>query len=131
LTRGYHFNLYDQPFEQPQSEARAWQVVRANVRQTRCLAEQVENWDRMVPRDDLSSTRYCLADEGQEYIVYASEQDDIVVKGLRVGEKYRREWFNTAQASREDPGQFISDAPEVVLRPACPRVVLFLTLDHK
>jgi len=131
LTRGYHFNLYDQPFEQPQSEARAWQVVRANVRQTRCLAEQVENWDRMVPRDDLSSTRYCLADEGQEYIVYASEQDDIVVKGLRVGEKYRREWFNTAQASREDPGQFISDAPEVVLRPPCPRVVLFLTLDHK
>ena len=71
-----------------------------------------------------------MADEGQEYIVYADEQDDIVVRGLQVGGKYRREWFNTAQASIEDPGQFISNAPEIVLRPPCSRVVLFLSLDR-
>ena len=29
-TRDYHFSLYDQPFEQPQNETVAWQVVRVN-----------------------------------------------------------------------------------------------------
>jgi hypothetical protein len=34
FTRGYHFNLYDQPFENSDSEGPAWQRIRRNISQT-------------------------------------------------------------------------------------------------
>jgi len=57
FTRGYHFSLYDHPFEQPQNESHAWQVARENIRLTRLLATRVQNMAQMAPREDLASTR--------------------------------------------------------------------------
>jgi hypothetical protein len=71
FTRGYHYSLYDHPFEQPQHESLAWQVVRANIQQTRLLSVRVRDLARMQPRPDLASTGFCLAYEGQEYILYS------------------------------------------------------------
>lgn len=131
FTRGYHFNLYDNPFEQPQNEGPAWQVVRANVRQTCLLAGRVRDLARMEPREELASTGFCLASEGQAYVVYAPKQEEIRVRGLQVGRKHRCEWFNTAKGTTEETGQVASDAPALSLRPPCAGAVLFLTLDQE
>ena len=48
----------------------------------------------MVPRDDLSSTRYCLADPGREYLIYLPE-GGVVSVDLSGGDgTFDAEWFN-------------------------------------
>ncbi len=131
FTRGYHYSLYDHPFEQPQHETPAWQVVRANIRQTCLYSRRVHDLAQMHPREDLASTGFCLADEGQEYLIYAPRQEAIRIQGLQVGRKYQCEWFNTAKGSLEKTEQVTSNARTLTLLPPCPGAVLFLTNDRQ
>lgn len=131
FTRGYHFNLYDAPFEQPQQESRAWQVARENLRLTRVLAERVHDIALMNPGEDLFSTGYCLANEGQEYIVYAEEQKDFQVNGLQAGQEYRYEWISTAEARVQETGRITPDDRTHRFSPPCGGAVLFLMLRDR
>jgi len=131
FTRGYHFNLYDAPFEQPQQESRTWQVARENLRLTRVLAERVHDIALMNPGEDLSSTGYCLANEGQEYIVYAEEQKDFQVNGLQAGQEYRYEWISTAEARVQETGRITPDDRTHRFTPPCGGAVLFLMLRDR
>ncbi|GEM_PF-1989478 len=130
FTRGYHFSLYDQPFEQPQNESSAWQVVRANIRQTRLLSCGVTDLARMRPRADLASTGFCLANEGLDYIVYAPQQEQIRVQGLRIGRLYQCEWFEPAKGSIDRTSNIVADAPTLTFSTPCAPAVLFVTLDQ-
>ena len=131
FTRGYHFSLYDQPFEQPQQEAPAWQLVRASIGQTRLLSLRVRDMARMEPRPDLASTRFCLASPGEEYIVLAPRHEQIHVHGLQVGGDYAGEWFDTATAAREAIPRTFGDSPTLGFRAPCAGAVLFLTLESQ
>lgn len=131
FTRGYHYSLYDHPFEQPQHETQAWQVVRANIRQTRLLSRRVGDMARMQPRPDRVSTSFCLANEGQDYIVYAPRQEEIRIQGLQAGRKYHCEWFNTAKGTVEQTAQVTNSPPTLALRPPYAGAVLFMQLDQK
>ena len=74
-----------------------WDPIRRSMGYTRMYAERM-NLAAMQPRNDLSSTKYCLANPGVEYLVYkpaANKEASITVK-LKPG-KYEYEWF--------DPGQ--------------------------
>jgi len=128
FTRGYHFNLYDGPFEQPQQESRAWQVARENLRLTSILAKRVRDIALMNPDEKLSSTGYCLANEGEEYIVYAEEQKDFEVNGLQAGKEYQYEWISTTQARARETGRVTPDARTHRFSPVCSGAVLFLRL---
>jgi len=130
FTRGYHFNLYDRPFEQPQQESRAWQIARGNVSLARALAERVSDIASMRPDEDVSSTGYCLAQEGREYIVYAEQQRDFEVNGLLAGSRYRYEWINIAEAAIQEDGVIAVDGPVHRFRPPCDGAVLFLALPE-
>jgi len=127
FTRGYHFSLYDHPFEQPQNESPAWQVARENIRLTRLLATRVQNMAQMAPREDLASTGYCLASEGQEYIIYSEKQAEFRVNGLGAGQEYLFEWINTARASVQETGRITAKEPTGRFQPPCEGAVLFLT----
>jgi hypothetical protein len=130
-TRGYHFSLYDQPFEQPQHEAPAWQLVRANLRQTCRLSVRVRDLARMEPRPDLASTGFCLANPGEDYVIFAPRQEEIRVHGLQVGANYAGEWFDIATAAREAIARTFSGSPTLGFRAPCAGAVLFLTLESQ
>ncbi len=47
---------------------------------------------RAIPRNELSTTAYCLADPGMEYIIY-QEMADSSFDATLVQGKYEYEWF--------------------------------------
>jgi len=69
------------------------------------------NLAEMTPRGDLSSTRYCLAAPGLEYLVYQPESEEFVINLEGSAEKrFSVEWFEPEtgaklqdQLSREEP----------------------------
>lgn len=63
-----------------------WEPIRKNMGYARYYAERVNLAD-MIPREDLSSSEYCLADYGREYLIYIPNQKEIIVDlGENVGD---------------------------------------------
>lgn len=78
-----------------------WEPIRRAMGQARRLAERV-NLAAMEPRDDLASTSYCLADSGNEYLVYLPDGGEVTVDLSTAEGKLAVEWFDprTGKASR-------------------------------
>ena len=55
-----------------------WELIRRSMGHTRYYAEKT-NLEKMVPRPDLSSSGYCLAWEGHEYLVYIPRDSEVIV----------------------------------------------------
>ena len=70
--------------------------LRLNLGYIRAYADRI-GLARMVPRTDLSSTRYCLADTGSQYLVYQPVKGSFTVQ-LRAG-TYEAEWFDPVDGS--------------------------------
>jgi hypothetical protein len=71
--------------------------------QTRRLAERM-NLARMIPRNDLSSTGFCLANPGHEYLVYQPAPGAKFTLQLKPG-NYQFEWFNPVDGKTAAAGQ--------------------------
>jgi len=97
FTRGYHYTLYDHPFEKPATESQEWERIRYNVGATNQYAARVPDLAALEPRGDLSSTGYNLADPGVAYIVYQPASDTTFTLNLEA-KTYDFEWF--------DPGTY-------------------------
>lgn len=104
LTRGYHFNLYDKPFENPDAEGPNWQRIRKSVGKAVEYANRLE-LANVTPRGDLASTGFCLAKPGQQYIVYQPGDGPVTVSGLHAGASYAYEVFDAMQARVIDAGR--------------------------
>jgi hypothetical protein len=61
----------------------------------------------MVPREDLASSRYCLAHPGKEYLIYVPSGGQVTVDLSAISGQVAVEWFNprTAEPTRGDPVQ--------------------------
>ena len=68
-----------------------WETLRNAVGDTRVYADRM-NLAAMTPQSALSSTNYCLANPGHEYLVYQPGAGAFTVT-LAAGE-YKYEWFN-------------------------------------
>jgi len=70
-----------------------WDPIRRSMGYTRQYAEKMD-LAAMLPRNNLASTRYCLANPGLEYLVYnpAADKPSITIN-LKAG-TYKYEWFN-------------------------------------
>ena len=97
LTRGYHFNLYDKPFENPSAEGPDWRRIRHNVGRALEYAGKLD-LAKAAPREDLASTHFCLAKPGYQYVAYQPEDGPITVFGLRPGTSYDYELYDTKQS---------------------------------
>jgi hypothetical protein len=98
FTRGYHFNLYDLPFEEPQAENAAWEIARKNAGAIGTFAnKKFADLSKMHPQSGLSSTGYALANPGSEYLIYQSGSGSFSVN-LQAG-TYNYEWYNPSTAS--------------------------------
>jgi hypothetical protein len=97
MTRGYHYNLYDRPFEAPSAENADWEVVRKNVGAMVAYSVKFLDLSKMTPNSALSSTQYALANPGIEYLVLQPGSGSFTLD-LRAG-TYDVEWFNPQTAT--------------------------------
>lgn len=96
FTRGYHFNLYDRPFENPGAEGSDWQRARRNVGKALEYAGKLDLVN-VTPRGDLASTHFCLAEPGYQYVVYQPSDGPVTVSGLQARTSYDYEIFDAEQ----------------------------------
>jgi hypothetical protein len=73
-----------------------WETLRNAMGQTRTFANRM-NLAAMVPRDDLASTRFCLADPAREYLVYLPDGGEVVVDLSGAAGRFRVEWWNPVE----------------------------------
>ncbi|NIR63006.1 MAG: hypothetical protein GWO10_04275 [candidate division Zixibacteria bacterium] len=79
-----------------------WDPIRRSMGYTRRYAEEM-NLTAMKPHNNLASTKYCLANPGNEYLVYnPSEDNPRVTVNLKSG-TYKYEWLNP------DNGKVVSE----------------------
>jgi hypothetical protein len=79
-----------------------WESMRNALGYVRRLAERV-NLARLTPHEDISSTKYCLADPSREYVVVQPEKNAAFSVDLKAG-AYELEWidpFNGSVAAKE------------------------------
>jgi hypothetical protein len=128
FTRGYHFNLYDKPFKNPDAESPEWQRVRHNIGKAVEYAARLD-LANVAPRDDLASTGFCLAKEGNQYVVYQPGGGAFTVSGLRQGVSYRYEIYSTAQNKIVAEGLCNPSGSTESFGPTDEPVVLFLKVN--
>ena len=85
------------------AEANGYAVVLARpaMGHTRAYAERM-NLATMTPRNDLASTRYCLANPGKEYLVYLPEGGEGTVDLAAAKGKIAVEWFNPRTSEKHN-----------------------------
>ncbi|MCU0981258.1 MAG: DUF6298 domain-containing protein [Pirellulaceae bacterium] len=100
FLRGYH-PIYMDPLDLSRPNAMmefveyntaAVLAARAAMGHTRHYADKM-NLAAMTPQDGMSSTGYCLANTGQEFLVYQPLANVAFTVVLQAGE-YRFQWFN-------------------------------------
>jgi hypothetical protein len=125
FTRGYHFNLYDKPFESPDAEAPAWECVRYNVGKTVEYAHTIDLVNAQ-PRPDLASTGFCLAKPGWEYIVYQPNRSSFTVSGLQSSGSYYYQWYDAGRHESVGTGCVETCGSTKSFTPANESMVLYL-----
>jgi hypothetical protein len=90
FMRGLHTLLMEELTPSP-----TWQdSARDAMGQTRRWSERV-NLAAMTPADEVSQTRYCLADRGREYLVFQKgDQGEFRVNLKEAPGRFAVEWFN-------------------------------------
>lgn len=80
-----------------------WQPFRSDMGAARRYAERMNLTD-VAPRNDLASTKYCLANPGSEYLVYLPEGGTVTVDLSDAAGSLSVEWFNpeTGEVIGED-----------------------------
>ncbi len=70
-----------------------WEPLRKAMGQTRTFATRMD-LAVMVPRAELASSEYCLANAGEEYLVYATSGGTIWVDLTVASRRFAVEWFD-------------------------------------
>jgi hypothetical protein len=126
FTRGYHFNLYDKPFESPEAEGPEWECMRNNIKKTVEYARKLD-LANVSPMENLASTGFCLAKRGYQYVVYQPEDTIFTVTGLRGDTVYYYEWYNTKQSEVVSNGHLRPSGQKETFAPPNKGLVLYLT----
>jgi len=92
-----------------------WEPIRRSLGYTRRFAERM-NLTAMTPRSDLSSTKYCLAQPGVEYLVYQPQPNQPFTVTLAAGQ-YRAEWLNPSTGEAVEAGAVEAKDAEVSFAP--------------
>ncbi|MEK6536666.1 MAG: putative collagen-binding domain-containing protein, partial [Actinomycetota bacterium] len=108
FLRGY-YPIYMDPLDLSQPDgvmtyakdnAYAIVLARPAMGHTRAYAERM-NLAAMTPRNELSSSQYCLANPGSEYLVYLPEGGEVTVDVTAAKTAMAVEWFNPRTAEKQ------------------------------
>jgi hypothetical protein len=119
FLRGYNVIFMDDLSSTPAHEA-----ARVAMGWTLAYADRID-LARMVPREDLASTRYCLADEGAEYLVYQPASGPFTLR-LRSARRYAVEWFRPTDGRRWRSGHVRAGGTTTFRPPFEGEAVLYL-----
>lgn len=122
FLRGYNPIFMDPYLERERhyhpTKAELWELIRRNMGYTRTYANKV-NLTAMVPRGDLASSEYCLANPGDEYLVYLPSDsksrlhrflkyigvnETVTVDLSAASGTLKVEWFNPRTGETRDGG---------------------------
>jgi hypothetical protein len=104
FVRGHH-PIFMDPYDNRvlgKAKPESWDPVRASLGHTRRLAERLD-LAALTPREDLASSRYCLADPGRQYVVYLPDGGQVEVDLTAATESLGVEWI-TAVAGKSHAG---------------------------
>jgi hypothetical protein len=102
-----------------------WGPVRRAMGQTRTLAKRM-NLVAMVPRGDLASSRYCLANPGKEYLVYLPYGGTGTVDLSAAAGKLAVEWIRPIEGTLTPGGRTTGGAKRSFTAPFSGDAVLHL-----
>ena len=69
-----------------------WELVRKNMGYARTMTDTL-NLENLVPREDLSNTRYCLTDDSTEFAVYFPEGGRGTIDLRKAIGEFSAQWF--------------------------------------
>jgi len=93
-----------------------WQPIRKALGHTRTFALKMD-LAKMLPRPDLASTKFCLANPGSEYLIYSpSPNTDSFTVNLKPG-TYKYEWFNPNSGKTASTGKITAKTAPHKFRP--------------
>jgi hypothetical protein len=102
-----------------------WTAGRAAMGHTRRLAERV-NLATLHPHPELASTRYCLANPGQEYVVYLPPGGDVTVDLSAASGTLAVEWIHAAAGTIQRTATVAGGAQRAFQAPFSGDAVLYL-----
>ena len=119
FTRGMNV-IYMDPYEESEAPD---PVIRRNLGYTKIYADKI-NLAAMIPSTTISSTTYCLANPGNEYLVYAPYGGTFTVS-LGSG-TYSVEWFSPSTGLATNGGAIFGGAQQSFTPPFSGDAVLYL-----
>lgn len=117
-----------------------WEQIRKSMGNTLTYAKKI-NLISMVPQGDLTSTGYCLTNQGKEYLIYLPPRDNRVSRSfsrlIRVNETVtvdlaaasgtlNVEWFNPKTGETKDGGTTTGGAKQSFMAPFTGDAVLYI-----
>ncbi|MEA3224531.1 MAG: putative collagen-binding domain-containing protein [Planctomycetota bacterium] len=100
FTRGNHpifmdqYNSYEPRFGAYGEINPKWDPIRAAMGHTRRFAAEFADLAEMLPDESIADSGYCLADAGQEYLVYDPSGGTVVVNLAALQGTASYKWFN-------------------------------------
>jgi hypothetical protein len=123
FTRGLN-PIYMDPLDMDPARERA----RRAMGHTRRFAERM-NLAGMTPRRELSSTGYCLANPGKEYLVYQPDKGGFTVQLARG--TYAAEWFDPEAGKSVSTSTTVGGRHTIFKPPFYGPAVLYLKLETR
>ena len=80
-----------------------WHAIRRSMGDTRKLADRID-LARMLPKPELASSGFCLADPGKRYLVYVTGGDETIVDSSAAPGKLQIEWFDPVTGTSLESG---------------------------
>jgi len=102
-----------------------WDPVRRSLGHTLRFADRMD-LASMVPRNDLSSSRYCLANPGREYLIYLPEGGEASADLSAAKGMLAIEWFDPTRGAASPAGEVDGGARRTLKAPFAGDAVLYL-----
>jgi len=106
-----------------------FELLRLNLGHTMRYAKKM-NMAEMIPRNDLASTKYCLANPGKEYLVYLPDGDKVTVDLSGAKGQFTVEWFNPREGTATGGGMSAGGGKVDLTVPFGSDAVLYLLLNQ-
>lgn len=107
-----------------------WDPIRRAMGHTRRLAER-EDLAAMTPREDLATTKYCLAQPGVAYIVYLPAGGEVTVDLSAASGAFRVEWMHPVEGTITPGKPVAGGAKQTFTAPFSGAAALYLSKPGK
>lgn len=102
-----------------------WDTIRRNMGYTLTFANRMNITDT-VPRNDLASTKYCLANAGFKYFIYLPKGGTVWVELTDAIGQFAVEWFNPSNGEAMSGGEIAGGARREFTAPFNGDAVLYI-----